>query len=175
MGATVDRMRPWSVVLAAALVLGASGASSAQDDGGPGVQIGGSVPSYLSLGFTEPHAFSLFPARPRSATARVSVALHITATDQHTQLSVADGDETAGPTRGRLVDGSRTLASPIEAAVNSPFRSLDAATDPQLAAWSEPIADEPAVLRLRQALPSVLHHRGPYRKLILVTVSASSP
>jgi hypothetical protein len=168
-------MRSWLVMLAAALMLGISGTAAAQDDGGGGVQIGGSVPSVLSLGFTEPHAFSMFPSRPTSRTAHVSVQLHITATDQHTQLSVADGDAAVGPTRGRLVDGSWTLAAPIEAAVNTSFRSLDAASDPLLAMWNEPIADEPALLRLRQALPRALRHRGPYRKLILVTVSASSP
>jgi hypothetical protein len=165
-----------AAVLGCVLVaLAPSATANAQDEGGGGVQVGGSVSSFLSLGFTEPHGFASFPSAPVARTTHLSVDLHITGTAQRTQLTVADGDAAAGPTRGRLVDGSSALTSPIGLAVDSGFASLDAPIDPLLATWTQPIGDEPAVLQLRQLVPRVLRRRGPYRKLVLVTISASAP
>src|SRR5947208_2669330 len=100
-----------------------SGPAAAQDDGG-GIDVGGGVPSVLSLSLTASNGFSTFASHPKHRFATLVVNTHVTATDPGTQMSVSDGDAASGPRRGRLTDGRWVMSAPLTASVNGGFASL---------------------------------------------------
>ena len=67
---------------------------------------------------------------------RVEGAL-VTATDDTTMLTLADGEVSSGSKRGRMASGSRLLPEPLEARVGrSSFQTLAQTVDPLLARWN---------------------------------------
>jgi hypothetical protein len=150
-------------VLAAALAL----AALARGQGSP--TPGGTVPSTLALSLSEPSPFKRHGDLYTSA-----IRAEVTATDVPTRLSLADGEVTQGPRLGHLVRGSRVLSPALQAAAGGgSYRSLEAPVPPPLKSWSEPLADTPAKIRLRQSAPT--HNLHGYRKLLLVTLTAAGP
>lgn len=145
--------------------------------------VGGSVPSVLSLSLSQPSGFS--PASETSAKRRggrggrlytAAIELAVTATETPTRLSIADGETTGGGRRGRLVRGAAALSRALQAAAGpGAYRSLDREVDPQLAQWSQPLAEQTATVRLRQTYRGSVVRLRRYHKLLLVTVTAGGP
>jgi hypothetical protein len=162
-----------AVVLASCVAL--FGATSAHAE--EGTSIGGTVESTLGLSLGEPTPFTRVRAGHRQSVYDATIAVEVTATEEPTRLSIADGEAFAGRRRGRLVGRSSTLAIPLLAAAgNGPYRSLDATVDPVLEQWGEPVSLEAATIRLRQTVRGA--HQPPiggYHKLLLVTVTAAGP
>jgi hypothetical protein len=144
--------------------------------------VGGSVPSVLSLSLSRPSGFSrVAGTRARRHAKRgerlyiATIELAVTATDMPTRLSVADGEASGGRRRGRLVRG-RAALSPLQAAAGrGAYKSLDRKVDPQLAQWSQPLAEQTATVRLRQSYRGSARELRRYQKLLLVTVTAGGP
>jgi len=155
-------------VTAAGLLLIAP-AAAAQE-----TEIGGEVPSFLSLSFDEPSGFAKFPARP--GTHELPIRVCVTATDGPTHLLVADGDLASGRGLGRMASRSGPLAQPLEARVGSGvFQGLDTPIDPLLTEWTDPVANAPATVTLRQRIEPGERPRGTYGKTILITLSSDAP
>lgn len=162
-----------AAVLASCVALVSANAAYAEE----GTSIGGTVESTLGLSLGEPSAFTPSAASRRGRVFTALIPIEVTATEEPTRLSIADGEALAGRRRGRLVRGTSTLAIPLRAAAgNGAYRSLDATVDPVLEEWSEPVSLEGATIRLRQAVDGA--HQPPiggYHKLLLVTVTAAGP
>lgn len=156
----------------AAIVAATVAAPAMADDG---TEIGGSVPSTLALGLSDPAGLGRLPAAsgPRSATDTITAL--VTATDGPAQLTVADGDAAAGRRHGHLTTNRGLLASPLEVAgPGAAWLSLAGTTDPQVARWTEPLASTPVAVRLRQRVPAG-HARTVATKVVLVTLSIEGP
>lgn len=158
-------------VAVAASILGA-GIASGQDGGG-GTNVGGTVPSVLMVSVDQPDGFASFPARAGRREATLAIAVAVTASDSPVQLSVADGDATSGARRGRLIGGGAPLQVSASGASGG-AQSLDAPVDPLLRRWDVPLANAPVSVTLHQPVGAAAH-RGPYRKLVLMTVSSDTP
>ncbi len=139
--------------------------------------VGGTVESTLGLSLGEPSPFTRVRAGHRRSVYDATIAVEVTATEEPTRLSLADGEAIAGSRRGRLVRGASTLKIPLRAAAGrGPYRSLDVSVDPVLQEWSEPVSLAPTTIHLRQTVRGA--HRPPiggYHKLLLVTVTAAGP
>lgn len=145
--------------------------------------VGGSVPSVLSLSLSQPSGFS--PVAQMRAKRRVgraerlytaTIYLAVTATETPTLLSIADGEASGDRRRGRLSRGTAVLSPALRAAAGrGAYRSLDRSVDLQLAQWSQPLANQTATIRLRQAYPGSARALRRYHKLLLVTVTAGGP
>jgi hypothetical protein len=162
-----------AVVLASCAALLSAVAAHAEE----GTSIGGTVESTLGLSLGEPSPFTRVRAGHDRGVYDATIAVEVTATEEPTRLSVADGEVFAGRRRGHLVRGSSVLSTPLLAAAgNGAYRSLDATVDPVLEQWGEPVSLEAARIRLRQTVPGA--HQPPlggYHKLLLVTVTAAGP
>lgn len=159
----------------AATALGAVAAPAAWAQTPPiegGTNVGGVVPSSLELILTQPKAsLSKFP-RARTYSTRFDA--QVTATDDTTVLTLADGDAASGSKLGRMASGSRRLPRPLEARVGrAAFQPLNQSVDPLLKRWSEPMARTKATVQLRQRVTKKAS--GSYRKLVLVTLSTETP
>jgi hypothetical protein len=136
-----------------------------------GTEVGGTVNSYLELILTQPSGFSTFK---KSGTYSLSFNAYATGTENHSQISIADGDATSGAKLGHMSSGSKRLKDPLEARVGSAaFQPLDAAVDPLLVRWAKPITRQAATITLRQKIQGKA--AGTYRKLVLVTQSSETP
>lgn len=141
-------------------------------------EIGGSVPSVLSLSLGQPSGFRAAGGgqggRGRLYVATVQVSL--TATEMPTRLSVLDGEALGGARRGHLVAGRRSLPAALEAAVgHGPYRSLDSGVGLPLKQWDEPLAGQAASIHLRQAYSGSAQSLRRFHKLLLVTVTTGGP
>ncbi len=165
--------RAIAVCTAAAFALAAAVAAHAE-----GPEVGGSVPSVLSLSLSQPSGFTAAGAArkgPRGRLYVTTIGLSVTSTEMPTRLSITDGEALHGG-RGRLLNGKRSLSSPLEAAAGrGPYYSLDSGVDPQLREWSEPIANQEASIHLRQAYRGSARSLRRFHKLLLVTVTAGGP
>jgi hypothetical protein len=162
-----------AVVLASCVALLSTTAAQAEE----GTSIGGTVESTLGLSLGEPSPFTRVYAGHKRSVYDATIAVEVTATEEPTRLSLADGEAFSGRRRGHLVRGSLILANPLRAAAGKgPYRSLDATVDPMLEEWGEPVSLEAATIRLRQTVRGA--HQPPiggYHKLLLVTVTAAGP
>lgn len=138
-------------------------------------EIGGSVPSVLSLSLGRPSGFrAAGGGRGRQYVATVQVSL--TATEMPTRLSIVDGETLGGARRGRLVAGGRSLSAALEAAAGrGPYRSLDSGVGLPLKQWDEPLAGQAVSIHLRQAYSGSAQSLRRFHKLLLVTVTAGGP
>ena len=163
-------MRRAAAVLAAGAAAAAVAPAAAQD---PGTEVGGTVPSYLALGLSDPEGFATFPAG--AGAYELTVRARVTSTVGRVTLSAVDG-ESRRRTLGRLAGRGSVLDAPLEARVGaSPFQPLDAARDPVLAAFRSPVANAVATIRLRQRIGAGERPRGTYAKTLLITLSAEAP
>lgn len=145
--------------------------ASAQE---PGTAVGGTVPSYLELGIDAPASLATFPSRPGISLA--SLTATITATDAPVSLSIADGDADFAPHLGHLAAPGRLLQAPLEATAGSAaFQPLDDPLGPLLASWTDVLAGQRTVIRLRQRASAAALRAGPYAKTVLVTASTQTP
>jgi hypothetical protein len=138
-----------------------------------GTNVGGFVASSLELTLTQPKAsMSKFP---RAKTYTTSFDALVTATDDTTLLTLADGDESRGSKLGHMARGSKRLPEPLEARVGrrSAFQTLAQSVDPLLARWNEPGSRVKTTIQLRQKVERKAS--GSYRKLVLVTLSTDTP
>ena len=137
-----------------------------------GTEVGGVAPSFLELTLTQPKAgLSTFP---RARTYTTSFDAMVTATDDTTLLTLADGDAASGSKLGRMASGSKRLPQPLEARVGrSAFQSLAQSVDPLLTRWNEPGSRVKTTVQLRQKVSAKTS--GSYRKLVLVTLSTETP
>jgi hypothetical protein len=169
------RARRAAVTLA--LCVGCAALASATVARAEGPTVGGSVPSVIALSLGEASAFSRAVASHHGRVFTALIPVEVTATEEPTRLSVADGEVIAGRRRGRLVRGSSALSAPLRVAVgHGAYRSLDVTMDPVLEQWNAPVAHAQATIRLRQTVRS----RAPrtlraYHKLLMVTITAAGP
>jgi hypothetical protein len=156
-----------SLVLAGALLLLAAAPAAAQ------TEVGGSVPSMLSLELDDASGFSSFPAGPGEHD--LVVRARITSTANRTRVSVADGDVASGRRLGRMASSASLLDEPLEARVGSdPFQPLNAEIDPILAEFG-PVSNERVTIRLRQRIDAGERPRGTFEKTLLITLSSTAP
>jgi hypothetical protein len=139
----------------------------------PGTDIGGTVPSFLSLALDVPPSLASFPSSAGVAGATIEAT--ITATDAPVSLSVADGDAEGAPRHGHLVAAARILSAPLQVAAGGAFAPLDAPIAPLLMRWDDVLASRRTQIRLRQQVPAGALRAGPYSKTVLVTVSTETP
>jgi hypothetical protein len=136
-----------------------------------GTNVGGSVDSSLELILPQATGLSTFK---KATTYKLSFTAMATASDDATQLSIADGDATSGSKLGYMTSGSKKLKDPLQARVGSAaFQPLSASVDPLLTSWSGPMARKPVTINLSQKIRGKA--KGTYRKLVLVTLSSETP
>jgi hypothetical protein len=92
-------MRP--LLLAGAFLLIAAAPATAQ------TEVGGTVPSMLSLELDDPSGFASFPAGPGEH--ELTVHARVTSTANRTLVSVADGDVASGRRLGRMASNVSLL------------------------------------------------------------------
>jgi hypothetical protein len=156
-----------SLVLAGAFLLLAAAPAAAQ------TEVGGTVPSMLSLELEDASGFASFPAGPGEHD--LVVRARVTSTANRTRVSVADGDVASGRRLGRMASSASLLDEPLEARVGSdPFQPLTAEIDPILAEFG-PVSNERVTIRLRQRIDAGERPRGTYEKTLLVTLSSTAP
>jgi hypothetical protein len=156
-----------SLVLAVAFLLLATAPAAAQTD------VGGTVPSMLSLELDDPSGFASFPAGPGEHD--LTVRARITSTGNRAFVRVADGDVASGRRLGRMASSASVLDEPLEARVGSdPFQPLNTAIDPILAEFG-PVSNERVTIRLRQRIDAGERPRGTYTKTLLITLSSNAP
>jgi hypothetical protein len=155
-----------SLVLAVGLLLLAAAPASAQTD------IGGTVPSMLSLQLDDASGFASFPAGPGEH--ELTVRARITSTANRAFVRVADGDVASGRRLGRMGSSSSVLDEPLEARVSDAFQPLNVAVDPILAEFG-PVSNERVTIRLRQRIGAGERPRGTYSKTLLITLSSNAP
>ena len=109
---------------------------------------------------------------PRGAYAR-SVRIRATATQGGAWLTVADGDDSAGPRHGHLVRGVVPYASPLLASAGGRYQSLGGPVDPILRAWRAPMAAARAEVRLAQRAAKPVDPAA--HKRLLITLVAAGP
>jgi hypothetical protein len=142
---------------------------------GAQTSVGGNVPSFVQLSIVQPSGFGSFPKGAATRTYSLKVATQVTATDYPLTMTIADGDDSAGSRHGHLVSGSTIMPAALQVGgLGSAWLALDAAADPSLAHWVQPISHAATTIRLRQQVPGAGPRSG-YHKLLLLTVSAQSP
>jgi hypothetical protein len=154
------------VVAVGALLLAAAPAAAQTD-------VGGTVPSMLSLELDDASGFASFPAGPGEHD--LIVRTRITSTANRAFVRVADGDVASGRRLGRMASSASLLDEPLEARVGSdPFQPLNTEIDPILAEFG-PVSRERVTIRLRQRIDAGERPRGTYTKTLLITLSANAP
>jgi hypothetical protein len=161
-----------AITAAAIAVAVAASAGSSAEGQEPGTEVGGTVPSTLELSIDAVGAFSPFAAGPTSR--QLLVRARVTSTDEAATLSIADGDAAAGPRLGRL---SAALSQPLEVRLGAtgPFTPLDEAADIELTAFTGPVANAAAALRIRQRVLAGERPKPSYPKTLLITLSSDAP
>ena len=155
------------LALAVGALLLAAAPAAAQTD------VGGTVPSMLSLELDDASGFASFPAGPGEHD--LVVRARITSTGNRAFVRVADGDVASGRRLGRMASDASVLDEPLEARVGSdPFQPLNTAIDPILAEFG-PVSNERVTIRLRQRIDSGERPRGTYTKTLLITLSSNAP
>jgi hypothetical protein len=155
------RISAFALAAAAAWLVAAPAAGQDTD-------VGGNVPSLLSLALAEPDGLASFPPGPGEH--ELAIRARVTSTERVTRVSAADGDASSGRRLGRL----EGVASPLEARAGAgPFLSLGAAVEPPLAVFRRPLANSLVTIALRQRVGAGERPRG--AKTILVTVSPDAP
>jgi len=154
-------------LLAVGLLLLAAAPAAAQ------TEVGGTVPSMISLELDDPSGFASFPAGPGEHD--LLVRARITSTGNRAYVRVADGDVVSGRRLGRMASSASVLDEPLEARVGSdPFQPLNTAIDPILAEFG-PVSRERVTIRLRQRIDAGERPRGTYTKNLLITLSSNAP
>lgn len=142
----------------------------ADDSGGDGTTVGGTVDSYLAVSLDDP-AFHALSGKP---TSTVNVVARLTATDPSASLTIADANP--GPAHGHLVGARGHAAAPLEATVGaSPWQQLTAPVDPLMRTFKDVVASLPTTISLRQRLTAAEARRGGLTITVLVTASAKAP
>jgi hypothetical protein len=137
-----------------------------------GTEIGGSVPSFLELIISQPSA--TLASFSKAKTYSSSFQVQVTATDEGTLLSLADGDVATGKKMGHLASGKKSLPLPLEArAGKGAFQPLNQTVDPLLTRWSDAATRSKATVNLRQKVKGKAS--GSYRKVLLVTAMPDTP
>jgi len=137
-----------------------------------GTEVGGFAPSFLELIIAPPAAG--FTSFPKAKTYQMTFNVQVTATDDTTLLTLADGEAATGSKLGHLASGKKRLPLPLEARVGkAAFQPLDQSVDPLLARWSAAGTRQPATVNLRQTVKGKAS--GSYRKLLLVTATPDTP
>ncbi len=163
------------IILAGTVALAAITAPTASAQTQPvegGTVVGGTVPSILELVLTQP-ATAMFSTFTKAKTYSMSFNAQVTATDNTTFLTLADGSRASGKKLGHLASGAKTLPNPLEASVKGAFQKLDTTLDPQLAKWTDAVTRAPAKVKLRQKVTR--KPKGSYRGVVLVTLSTETP
>ena len=152
-----------ALLLAVAFLLLAAAPAAAQ------TEVGGTVPSMLSLQLDDPSGFASFPAGPGEHD--LTVHARVTSTSNRARVSVAD--VASGRRLGRMASNASLLDEPLEARVGSdPFQPLNAEIDPILAEFG-PVSNERVTIRLRQRIDSGERPRGTFEKTLLITLSTA--
>ena len=160
-------MRLLAPAVAVGALLLAAAPAAAQTD------VGGTVPSMLSLELDDASGFASFPAGPGEH--ELIVRARITSTANRTFVRAADGDVASGRRLGRMASSASVLDEPLEARVGSdPFQPLDAEIDPILAEFG-PVSNKRVTIRLRQRIDAGERPRGTYSKTLLITLSSTAP
>jgi hypothetical protein len=133
--------------------------------------VGGSVPNTLGLALGAPGTLGAFtPGIAKDYEAATPVT--VTSTALEATLSVVDPSTNAP---GKLVNGTYTLAQPIQAAVNGAFAPV-AGTPLALHSWAGPISNDQLTLKFKQSIAADEALRtGPYAKPLTLTLSTTTP
>jgi hypothetical protein len=159
-------------VVAALVAPSAAAAQTPPDPVNGGTVIGGSVNSFLELILAQPAKG--FAAFSKTKSYEMSFDAQVTATDEPTLLTLADGDATSGSKLGHISVGAKRLPAPLEATVGkAAFQPLDGTVDPLLTKWTEAGTRVKTTVKLRQKVKGKA--TGNYRKVLLVTLSTETP
>ena len=137
-------------------------------------EIGGDVPSTLALTIGAPASFGTFlPGVARDYEA--SLVANVTSSAASSTLTVRDPSFTA---TGKLVNGDRALASPLEVKANDgAFAPLPADRSPlALLGYDGPVSNNAVTVGFRQSITAdepLL--TGAYNKTLVFTLSANTP
>ncbi|RKQ87265.1 trehalose utilization protein [Solirubrobacter pauli] len=148
---------------------------------GPPAQgtVGGSVPATLGLTLGAPATFGAFtPGKPQTYTASTKADVISTAGDA--RLSVSDASATA---TGRLVNGSFSLAAPLQAKATSAagtgtaFAPVGGSSAPTtLLDFGGPVSNDTVTVSFEQAIgQNEALRTGAYSKALTFTLSTSNP
>jgi hypothetical protein len=135
--------------------------------------VGGTVPATLSLTLGTPASFGAFtPGVARDYTASTTANVISTAGDA--TLSVADPSSS---NTGKLVNGSFTLAQPVQAGTGTAFAAVGGTAAPtSLKTWSAPTSNEAVTINFRQSIGANEALRtGTYSKTLTFTLSTTNP
>ncbi len=142
--------------------------------------VGGTTPATLSLSLGAPASFGSFtPGLGHDYTAGMTATVISTAGDA--ALSVADPSSTA---TGHLVNGTFSLPSALQAQASSPAAGAagplkdvgGSAAPTSLAAWTNPVSNDPVSITFGQHIGSTDALRtGSYSKTLTFTLSTTTP
>lgn len=162
----------WRRALPTLLAVAALAASVAAVPAGADLQLGGSVPSLVALAIGSPTTFK----HNAGDVYTLRIPVDVTSTVTDAQLSIADGEDLAGPARGRLRDGSRVVPVPLQAEVaGRPPQLLSAPTDPVLDSFGVPVSLAPLTITLRATLGAATAASHRLHKMVWITVSGPTP
>jgi hypothetical protein len=133
--------------------------------------VGGAVPGTLSLSLAEAPSLGAFvPGVARDYEAGLAATVTSSAADA--TLTVVDPSSTEA---GKLVNGTFSLASPIQAAVGGAF-GVVSGSPLALHSYAGPIANDPLTIRFKQSIGANEALRtGTYSKALTLTLSTTSP
>jgi hypothetical protein len=174
-----EKLRIRNLAAAAAVAALAGGGLTALEGAdavhAQGITIGGTVSSFIGLSLTQPTGLTTFPSANGTHVYTTTINAAVTTTDPVSQLTVVDGGAFTGTSHGHLVSGKTGLGQPLQAATAGSFQSLAAPVDPLLTQWTGALGRQITPIHLEQRIVGKLSHRGPYGKLVLVTVSDQTP
>ena len=131
------------------------------------------MPATLSLTLGAPATFGAFmPGVAHDYNARTAASVISTAGDA--TLSVADPSPT---NTGKLVNGSFTLAQPVQAGTGTALAAVGGSAAPTtLKTWSAPTSNESVTINFRQSIGANEALRtGTYSKTLTFTLSTTNP
>ncbi len=131
------------------------------------------MPATLSLTLGTPANFGAFtPGVARDYNASTAASIISTAGDA--TLSVADPSST---NTGKLVNGSFTLAQPVQAGTGTALAAVGGSAAPTtLKTWSAPTSNESVTINFRQSIGANEALRtGTYSKTLTFTLSTTNP
>jgi hypothetical protein len=135
--------------------------------------VSGSVPATLSLLLGAPATFGAFqPGVARDYFATTSATVISTAGDA--TLSVADPSSNA---TGRLVNGSFSLAQPLQAGTFGNYAAVGGLTNPTaIHSYSGPVSNDQVTIGFKQSIGANEPLRtGTYAKTLTFTLSTTNP